>query len=55
MCETSGREITLAFAVREGKFFSEVSRLLAFISIIGKGLPIFVDLLRNWEHLALGT
>lgn len=54
MWETSGREIILAFAMMEGKFFSEVSRLVASIGIIRKCL-FFVDLLRNWEHLALGT
>lgn len=55
MWGTSGREIIPGFAVMEGKFFSKVSRLFASIGISGKCLPIFVSLLRNWEHLALGT
>lgn len=55
MWKTSGREVILAFAMMEGKFFSEVSRLLASIGVIGKCWPILVDLLRNWDHLALGT
>lgn len=28
---------------------------MAFIGVIGKCWPILVDLLRNWDHLALGT
>lgn len=38
----------------EGKVFSEVSRLLPSLSHPQK-TPIFVGLLRNWEHLVLGT
>lgn len=33
MWKTSGREVILAFAMMEEKFFSEVSRLLAFIGV----------------------
>lgn len=55
MWETSGREMIPAFAAMEGKIFSSVSGLLASIVFIGKCLPIFVGLLRNREHLALGS
>lgn len=57
MWETSGREIILAFAMMEGKFFSEVSRLVASIGIIGKCLFLLIcsgtGNIWHWEHIML--